>query len=135
MAEFIMKDIVAKSGKSSEYKIESCATSSEELGNDIYPPAKRILSDMGVSYEHRAARRLISEDYNSNNLLIVMDRQNLRNTERIVGKDTEGKVRMLMSFAGEDREVSDPWYSGDFRKAYDDIHKGCLALFNLLERD
>ena len=132
MAEFIMKDLVAKRGLKDFY-IESCATSTEELGNDIYPPAKRCLSAHGIPYEHRSARQMTSDDYGRFDMIIAMDSWNIRNMRHFVGNDPEKKVSLMMSHCGNDTDVADPWYSGDFERTYDDLTEACTALLDSLE--
>ncbi len=133
MAEFIMKDLVKKRGLS-DYQIESCATSTEELGNDIYPPAKRCLSSHNIPYEHRSARQMTSGDYDRFDMIIAMDSWNIRNMRHFVRNDPEGKVSLMMSHCGKDDDVADPWYSGDFERTYRDITEACSALLDSLEK-
>ena len=133
MAEFIMKDLVAKRGLSDGFRIESCATSTEELGCDIYPPAKRELDRRGVPYTRRSARQMTKADYRDHDMIIAMDRWNLRNMQRFVGDDPDGKVTLMMSHAGEDRDVDDPWYSGDFARTFDDIARACTCLLDSMD--
>ena len=133
MAEFIMKDLVARRGLQSRYYIESCATSTEELGNDIYPSAKRCLSSHEISYEHRSARQMTSDDYDRFDMIIAMDSQNLRNMRRFVGDDPGKKVSLMMEHCGKGGNVADPWYTGDFERTYEDITEACSALLDKLE--
>lgn len=134
MAEFVMKDLVKKAGLEGQFEIASAATSCEEIGNPVYPPARRKLAEYGISCAGKTARRLEKGDYRRYDYLIGMDRYNLRNMERITGGDPQGKIRLLLSFAGEDREISDPWYTGNFDETYDDVLAGCTALLDLLRR-
>ena len=129
MAEFIMKELVRQAGREDEFQIASAATSTEEIGNDIYPPAKRELRQHGIPFDKRRARQMTREDYRKYDLLIGMDHWNLRNMKRIIGDDPEGKVRLMLDFAGRTgQEVADPWWSGDFRQAWTDILEGCQGL-------
>ena len=129
MAEFIMKELVRQAGREDEFQIASAATSTEEIGNDIYPPAKRELRQHGIPFDKRRARQMTREDYRKYDLLIGMDHWNLRNMKRIIGDDPEGKVRLMLDFAGRiGEEVADPWWSGDFRQAWTDILEGCQGL-------
>lgn len=128
MAEFVMKDLVKKAGLAGEFEIASAATSCEELGNPVYPPARRKLREHGIDCSGKTARRLEKGDYAHYDYLIGMDRYNLRNMERMLGGDPNQKIRLLLSFAGEDREISDPWYTGNFDETYDDVLTGCRAL-------
>lgn len=132
MAEFIMKQLVAQAGMADDFDIASAAVSTEEIGNDIYPPAKRMLASKNVPFEHRAARQTTRADYAYYDYIICMDQSNLRWLSYIIGEDPEHKVSLMMSWAGETRDVSDPWYTRDFTKAYDDILQGCQGLFRSL---
>ena len=126
MAEFIMKDIVK--GRN-DFLIASCATSTEEIGHDIYPPAKRVLRDHGIAFEPRMARQMTSDDYVKYDHIIAMDRNNIRNMSRFVKDDPEKKVSLLMDEVGRHVDVADPWYTGDFERTFDDISEACKALF------
>lgn len=131
MAEFIMKDMVSKRNLK-DFHIESCATSTEELGNDLYPPAKRCLSSHGIPFEHRSARQMTSKDYDRFDMIIAMDSWNIRNMRYFVNGDPERKVSLMMSHCGKDGDVDDPWYSGDFETTYNDITEACGALLDSL---
>ena len=133
MAEFIMKDIVRTEGAADRYIIDSCATSSEALGQDMYPPARAKLTEKGVPFSKRSARRMTPAMYGDYDVIAVMDGQNLHNIRTYVGDDPGRKVGLLMGFAGEDRGIDDPWYTDDFETAYNDIRAGCLALYRKLE--
>ena len=132
-AEFIMKDIVNKAHLSDKYLIKSSATSSEEIicgvGNPIYPPARQELEKNNIPFESHLAVQLKHSDYDKYDYFVGMDSNNIRNMHRIFGSDPNGKISKLMSFTGADRDVSDPWYSGRFDEAFDDIKAGCTALF------
>ena len=130
MAEFVMKKIVKDSGKDSEFYIESAATSSEELGNDIHYGTKEKLTQMNVPFSKRKARKIVSADYDNFDLLIGMDVENLYYMENAWNKDPDNKVKLLLTYAGKDRDIADPWYSHNFDKTYEDILEGCTALFN-----
>lgn len=127
MAEFVMKQLVAEAGREQEFQIESAAVSTEEIGNDVYPPAKRKLTEKGVPFAPRAARQITREDYRYFDYIICMDRSNLRLLRYLVGEDTLGKVSLLLEWDGVSRDVADPWYTGDFESAYQDILQGCQA--------
>lgn len=135
MAEFIMKQLVEQAGMADTFDIASAAVSTEEIGNDIYPPAKRMLASKNVPFEHRAARQMTRADYAYYDYIICMDQSNLRWLSYIIGDDPDHKVSLMMSWAGETRDVSDPWYTRDFTKAYDDILKGCQGLFRSLRKN
>lgn len=132
MAQFIFQDLVRERGLEGEFYIESAATSREEIGNDIYPPAQRKLRSMGIPFSAHYANQVRRSDYDRYDYLIIMDRHNYRNLMRIVRDDPEGKIHMLMSYAGKDRDVADPWYTGDFDEAFDDIYEGCKAMLDAI---
>lgn len=132
MAEFILKDLARRTGAGGSLVVESCATSSEELGNPIYPPAANVLREHGVPYDARCARRMRSEDYDDFDLIVAMDRSNIRNMKDRTRGDPDGKVRMMMSFAGSDADVSDPWYTGDYEGVYRCIEKACMGMLREL---
>ncbi len=132
MAEFVMKDLVGKAGLSERFEIASAATSAEELGNPVYPPARRKLAEHGLSCEGKTARRMTREDYERYDFLIGMDEANIRNMTRLSGGDPEGKIRLLLDFAGRREEVADPWYTGDFQATWEDVLEGCTALLESL---
>ena len=127
MAEFLMKDMVEKRGFSDRFYIESAATSTEEIGNPVHHGTVGILSRLGISCSKKRARLMSRVDYDRFDFLIGMDHYNIRNMNRICGGDPEGKISLLLSFAGEERDVADPWYTGDFNKTYDDIKRGLEA--------
>lgn len=129
MAEFVLKALVKARGLESLYHIESAAVSAEETGNPIYPPAKRCLTQHGVWFDNaKRARRVTASDYDRFDRIICMDSSNLRWLERIFPDDPEGKIHLLMSYTGSGRDVADPWYTGDFEKAFQDILAGCEAM-------
>lgn len=128
MAEFVMKDLVQKAGLSDRIYIESAATSTEEIGNPVYPPAKRKLSSVGITCDGKIARQMKRDDYARFDYLIGMDSANIRNITRIAGGDKDRKIYKLMNFLGEDKDVADPWYTGDFDTTYEDVLRGCKAL-------
>ena len=128
MAEFVMKSMLASAGLSRSYVVASCATSTEEIGNDIHWGTRKKLREEGVPFSPRRAVQLRRSDYEHYDYLIGMDRNNIRNISRITGGDPDGKISLLMRFAGQDRDIADPWYTGDFDATYRDIHEGCAAL-------
>ena len=134
MAEFVMKDLVKKAGLESRFHIESAATSTEEIGNPVYPPARRKLAEHGIDCTGKTARQLKNRDYDRFDLLIGMDKANLRNMHRICGGDFDGKLHLLMEYAGHpDLEVADPWYTGDFEATWQDVLAGCKGLLKQLQ--
>ena len=132
MAEFVMKDLVKKAGLASQFHIESAATSREEIGNPVYPPARRKLAEHGISCDGHAARQLTNADYEKYDLLIGMDRDNLRDMYHICGGDPDGKLRLLMDYTDRPDDVADPWYTGDFESTWQDVLAGCQGLLREL---
>ncbi len=136
MAEFVLKDMVKKAGREKEFVIASSATSTEEIwngvGNPVYPPARDELRKHGISCEGKRAVQVKKSDYENYDYLICMDENNMRNIKRIIASDPEGKIVKLLGFTGENRNVADPWYSGDFETCYSDIYNGCKALLEKL---
>ena len=132
MAEMIMKELVRREGLYDNFEIASCATSTEEIGNPVYPPARSELARRGIPCERRGARQLTRRDYADYDLLLCMDSWNVRNTLRIVGSDPEGKVHKLLEYAGRTDDVADPWYSDRFDVAYEDILSGCEGLLEAI---
>ena len=129
MAEFIFKDLIRKRGIDDRFYVESAAVSTEEIGNSIYPPAKRCLTQHGVPFDtSKTARQITRADYDRFDRIILMDRMNLRWLKYIIPDDPQGKVSMMMSYAGIDRDVADPWYTGDFETTFRDILKASESL-------
>ena len=135
MAEFIMKDLVKKAGLESQFRIESAATSREEIGNPVYPPARRKLAEHGISCEGHAARQLTNQDYEEYDLLIGMDQANLRSMYRICGGDFSDKMSLLMEHTDHPGDVADPWYTGDFEATWQDVLAGCQGLLKELTKE
>lgn len=132
MAEFVMKDIIAKAGREDDFSVSGAAAHTDELGNDMYPPVKKLLHAKNISFTPRAARLFTAADYENNDYIIAMDEANERDLIRYTGNDREKKVSLLLSWCGENRGVADPWYTDDYETAYRDIKKGCAALFSRL---
>lgn len=132
MAEFVMKDLVQKAGLEAQFRIASAATSAEELGNPVYPPARRKLAEHGISCAGKTARQLRREDYEDWDLFIAMDEANLRNMRRLFSGDPSGKCSLLLSHTDRPGEVADPWYTGDFEATWRDVEEGCQALLHEL---
>ena len=132
MAEFVMKDLVSKAGLDDQFYIESAATSTEEIGNEVYPPAKRKLAQHGISCKGKIARQMTRSDYERFDLLIGMDSWNLRNMSHICGGDPEGKIHLLLDFTNRPGDVADPWYTGDFEATWRDVLEGCQGLLDQL---
>ena len=122
MAEFIFKDLIRSQGIEDRFYVESAAVSTEEIGNSIYPPAKRCLNAHGIPFDkNKTARQITRADYDRFGMIIYMDRMNLRWLKYIIPDDPQNKIRLMMSFTGRDRDVADPWYTGDFETTYRDI--------------
>lgn len=130
MAEFVMKEIVNKAGKSDEFYIASCATSTEEIGNPVHYGTRRKLAEVGISCDGKRAVQLKKADYDKYDYIIAMDEMNVRNIMRLIKSDPEGKVSLLLSHAGMSGSIADPWYTGNFDDTYRDVLLGCKALFN-----
>lgn len=124
MGEYILKDLVSKAGRSQDFEIASAAVSREEIGNGVYPPARRELQKHGIHCDGHTARQVTMADYHHFDRIYYMDRSNARYLSRLLPRDPE-KIRPLLS-----RNVADPWYTGDFTAAYEDILEGCK---NILE--
>ena len=134
MAEFVMKDMVKKAGRESVFEIASAATSTEEIGNTVYPPARRKLREHGIDCAGKTARQLRRSDYEAYDLLIGMDSANLRNMQRICGGDPDGKLHLMLDFTDRPGDVADPWYTGDFDATWRDVNDGCAGLLRYLEK-
>lgn len=132
MAEFVMKDLVQKAGLADRFYIESAATSTEEIGNDVYPPARRKLAEHDISCKGKTARQITRADYDRFDLLIGMDSHNLYNMNRICGGDPEGKIHALMDYIAHPGEVADPWYTGNFEATWQDVLLGCKGILKAL---
>ena len=134
MAEFVMKDLVKKAGLEKEFFIASAATSTEEIGNPVYPPARRRLAQAGISCDGKYAVQLTKKDYEKYDYIIGMEQVNIRNIMRIVGDDPQKKVYRLLDFTGQPGDIADPWYSGDFDTTYEQVLAGCEGLLKELRK-
>ena len=128
MAEFVMKHLVEERGLQDRFEIASAATSTEEIGNPVYPPARRKLAEHGIGCQGKTARQMTMDDYRYYDLVIVMDRNNVRNLRWLLGEDTEHKIRLLMDYTDRSGEVADPWYTGNFEATWRDVLEGCEGL-------
>ena len=128
MAEFVMKYLVEERGLQAQFEIASAATSTEEIGNPVYPPARRKLAEHGIGCQGKTARQMTMDDYRYYDLVIVMDRNNVRNLRWLLGEDTEHKIRLLMDYTDRPGEVADPWYTGNFEATWRDVLEGCEGL-------
>ena len=128
MAEFVLRTMAKRAGVADQLEVASAATSTEELGNPVYPPVQRLLSQHGIDCTGKVSRLLTAHDLQRYDLLIGMDHANLRNMQRICGPDPDGKIRLMMTFAGEGGEVADPWYTRDFEATWRDVVRACRGL-------
>ena len=133
MAEMVMKRLVREAGRSEQFEIASAATSTEEIGNPVYPPARRKLAEHGISCDGKTARQITREDYLYYDVIIAMDGNNLRNLRRLLGEDTEHKISLLMDYTNRPGDVADPWYTGDFEATWRDVLEGCQGLLAALD--
>ena len=133
MAEFVMKCLVEEAGISDQFEIASAATSTEEIGNPVYPPARRKLAEHGIGCEGKTARQMTRTDYHHYDYIIAMDRNNLRNLKRMFGEDTDHKISLLMDYTHRPGDVADPWYTGDFEATWVDVLEGCQGLLAYLK--
>lgn len=135
MAEFIMKKLVRTAGLEEKFEIASAATSTEEIGNPVYPMARQELAKHGIGCPGKTARQLTADDYRHFDMLIGMDSGNLAAMKAIVGDDVDGKLSLLLDHTDHPRDIADPWYTRKFNIAWADIYEGCTALFNKLTAD
>ena len=134
MAEFVMKHLVKEAGVADDFYIESAATSTEEIGNSVYPPARRKLAEHGIGCQGKTARQMTRSDYDRFHLLVGMDSWNIRNMNRICGGDPDGKIVMLMDYTDRPSDVADPWYTGDFETTWRDVLEGCQGLLDSIAK-
>ena len=134
MAEFVMKDMVFHSELRGQVEVASAATSTEEIGNPVYPPARRKLAEHGLGCSGKTARKIREDDYENYDLIIGMDLENDRNLRRFYAGDPERKIRMLMDYSDRPGSVADPWYTGDFEKTWQDVNEGCHGLLECIRQ-
>ena len=134
MAEFVMKHLVKEAGMAAYFHIESAATSTEKIGNSVYPPARRKLAEHGIGCQGKIARQMTHSDYDRFDLLVGMDSWNIRNMNRICGGDPDGKIVMLMDYTDRPGDVADPWYTGDFEATWRDVLEGCQGLLDSIAK-
>ena len=127
MAEFVLKDMVRKAGIAEAFYIASAATSTEELGNPVYPGTRKRLAQEGISVAGKYAVQIKRSDYEKYDYLIAMDNRNISNMKRIFGNDPDGKICRLLDYTNSPGDIADPWYTGDFDLTYDDVYAGCKA--------
>lgn len=128
MAEFVMKDIVEKERLSHEFEIASAATSTYEIGNPVYPPARQKLAEHGISCAGKTSRQITKKDYEYYDYIVAMDQSNIRNLKTMLGDDKQGKISLLMDYTSRPADVADPWYTGDFQATWEDVNEGCKEL-------
>lgn len=132
MAEFVMKKMVADAGIADQFEIASAATSTEEIGNPVYPPARRKLAEHGISCDGKTARQITRCDYEHYDYIVAMDVNNLRNLQRVIGEDKQHKISLLLDYTDHPRDVADPWYTGNFEATWQDVNDGCRGLLEKL---
>lgn len=132
MAEMVMKHLVKKAGRESEFYIDSAATDYDEIGNGMHRGTRQILTQNGIPFTDHRARLVTPDDYNDFDLLIIMDEENERHLKRRVGEDSEGKIHYLLEYANIYRDVADPWYTGNFEETWHDVLLGCRSLLDHL---
>lgn len=135
MAEFVLKDMVKKQGLSEQFYIASAATSTEEIGNPVHHGTRNKLAEFGISTKGKYAVQMTKKDYGKYDYLIGMDGWNIRNMMRIIKKDSAHKVYKLLEFANSNRDIADPWYTGNFDVTYNDIVEGCEAFLSYLREE
>lgn len=135
MAEYLFKDMVKKNNLLDDFYIESCATSSEEIGNPIHYGTKRILNSLGIDSSKKRARRITKEDYDKFDYIILMDEENRWGLKYIIPSDPKNKIHTLLSYAGLNRDIKDPWYTGNFTETYNDIMLGLNAFYKYLTKE
>lgn len=134
MAEFVCKDLLKKQGLSHKVLVSSAATSSEEIGNPVHYGTKKKLQEIGISCDGKYAVQAKKTDYNHYDYIIGMDNWNLKNMKRIFGGDPDKKLYLLLDFSSQKGEISDPWYTGDFERTYQDVLSGCLGLIAFIKQ-
>jgi protein-tyrosine phosphatase len=132
MAEFIFKDMVKNSGLSDLFQIASAATSREEIGNVVHPGTKKVLTSLGISTEGKRAVQMTVSDYHEYDYINAMDQWNILNINKIIEKDSKSKIKRLLAYTNKDRDIADPWYTGDFEQTYKDVYEGCKGLLYLI---
>ena len=127
-----MKDVVEKAGLSHEFEIASAATSTYEIGNPVYPPARQKLAEHGIDCKGKTARQITKKDYDYYDYIVAMDQSNIRNLKNMLSNDPQGKISLLMDYTSRPADVADPWYTGDFQATWDDVSEGCEALLKFI---
>ena len=133
MAEYVMKHLVKEAGLENEFFIDSAATSTEEIGNGVHHGTRRKLVQVGIPCGDHRARQVTWKDYESFDYIIGMDNNNIRNLNRMLKGDPDGKITMMLDYTDRPGEVADPWYTGDFDATYRDVLEGCTGLLKQLK--
>jgi len=133
MAEFVMKDMVRKAGLEEAIWVDSKACRTGEIGNDTHPGTKKVLRAHGVPFSPRRASQIMKADYDAYDLIVAMDDENMGDLRYLTDGDPLGKCHLLMEYAGEARDIADPWYTGDFESTYADVTKGCQFLLDKIQ--
>ncbi|MCQ2286333.1 MAG: low molecular weight phosphotyrosine protein phosphatase [Bacteroidales bacterium] len=133
MAEFIMKKMVKEARLEEQYEIASAATSTDEIGNPVYPPARQKLAENGIGCQGKTARQMTRKDYEYYDFVIAMEQKNLKHIRFIIGEDDQNKLSLLMDYTDHPHDVADPWYTGNFNITWNDLNEGCTALLRTLE--
>lgn len=134
MAEFVFHNMIQEQGLRDCFQVASAATSREEIGNPVHHGTRRKLKEEGIPMWNRQAIQMTKKDYQTYDYLIAMDYQNLRNIERITGKDKDHKVHLLLDFTNRPGNIADPWYTGNFDQTYEDVVEGCQGLLDYLSQ-
>ena len=135
MAEFVMKKMVADAGIADQFEIASAVTSTEEIGNPVYPPARCKLAEHGISCDGKTARQITHRDYEHYDYIVAMDANNLRNLSRMLGEDKQHKISLLLNYTDHSRDVADPWYTGNFDATWKDVNDGCWGLLEKIRKN
>lgn len=135
MAEYVLKDVVKRQGREDEFYIDSAATSTEEIGNPVYPQTRRKLKEEGIECGNHKARQMTKKDYEEFDYIIGMEEGNIRNILRIVGEDRDNKVSKLLDFTSSPRNIADPWYTRDFDTTYREIVEGLVGFLDFLDKE
>ena len=132
MAEYVFKYLVEKNNVSNMFEISSRATSNEEYGNDIYPPAKSVLKSNGIAFDKHFARKITKEEYEQADYILAMEEYNLHNLKRVIDDIDSNKVYLLRNWSNPKKDISDPWYNGKFLEVYNEIYEGCFDFLNYI---
>ncbi len=135
MAEFVFKDMVKNRGLNDLFHIASAATSTEEIGNGVHSGTRKVLSRLSISTEGKRAVQMTVRDYNEYDYIVAMEQRNITNIQRIIGKDTQNKVKRILDYSQRPRDIDDPWYTGDFEQTYEEIREGCEALLQAILKE